>query len=800
MATAQPPRADEGRAEGTGLPRQFLISTLLVAATLAFSLGINLGSFRQNCADTLFAAFSVVGDKAVGNIQEALGYGKPLDDFYGMEPILRRIIVHLPWVETVQVAMADGRIVETDRGRGDGTMREATRRRATAELARRPYWFEQDRATGRYALHVPIRNPDDASLAGFLIMVCDGGAVDARVDDFRARIVPPLLWTGLGTVALLGLAARAAAVLTRRSSGRLPALERSHRRLTLVALVAVQLAAAAIGFSLLAAAHRDAAERTTDIVARMVLDDIEAVIRRGMTYDALAGLDLHLDGIRSRVPALRSVALHEDDTLFREGETPVTGLFPDLFRDATLRWPLHGDRSGMAPELVMVVAGDQVARRLAEFGLDTATILVTSLLFMFELHRVLGSRRSRKTDSGVEEAAVSIRFSTFLMYFAAFLPVSFVPLMMGGFDRDLFGLGPVQAAAAPLTVEMICGVVAALAAGRMAGRLGWRTLALAGFSAGGAGMTLAAVTADPLVFVLARGLSGTGTMFGLIGVSSRIGRLRGRTDTLALQAGMFAGMYAGVNCGAVSGALLAASNGPTTAFLAGAAVALFGLLHTVFTTPEPAGPSARSPAPATEAEGVRRPPGRRRAVAGFLLLVSVPTAAAAMFQPFYLPLFVSELGLSAATVGRAYLMHGLCMVLAGPFLTRLAARRCPGSGGVLLSGFLIAAALALFGTQASLWTAFAAVLLIGLSESFGLAAQIRHMETLGAHAARHRETMLALHVNARKIGQAIGPPLFGALTVSGPPGVGMVGAGLAGSLLLFTLLARPWRTGPEGAP
>lgn len=783
--------------------RGFLVSTLLVAATLAFSLGINLGSFRQNYAGTLMAAVAVVGDKAVGNIQEAIGYGKPLDDFYGMEPILRQIVGHLPWVRTVQVALADGRIVQTEDGRVERTMKESVRRRATAELAKRPYWFDQDRAADSYALHVPIRNPDDRALAGFLIIVVDGNAIERHVAAFRDHIVPSLLWTGLGTIALLGLFAFASWVAEGPpTGGRGQRLERGHRLLTLGALVAVQIAAGVESYSLLSAAHLEAAEQATDIVGRMVRDDIETVIHRGVGYVALQGVDAYFDRILSEMPTLRSMVLRADAGALDDPPREQRGLA--ALEDVTLRWPLAADRSGMALDLVVVVAGDRVARQLTEFGLDMATILITSLLFMFELNRALGSRRTAPAGPSAEAPAapgvgVSIRFATFLMYFGAFLPVSFVPLVMGTFDQELFGLPPVKAAAAPLTAEMVCGVAAAVAAGHLAGRVGWRALAVAGFAAGAGGMALAAVTGDPLVFVLARGLGGAGTMLGLIGVNSLIGRLRGVADTPALQAGMFAGMYAGVNCGAVSGALLAASNGPTMVFAAGAAIPLLGLLYTAFAIPRLVLPAPVVPAAARPPEkGPADGPGRRWTVAGFLLLISLPTAAAAMFQPFYLPLFVSDLGMSSATVGRAYLMHGLCVVLIGPLLTRLIARRVPVPVVTILSGGMIAGALALFGLQASLWTAFGTVFLIGVAESFGLAAQLRHVETLAPREASRREATLALHVNARKAGQAVGPLLFGTIA-AGPAGVGVIGAGLAGSLLLFALLVQRWRAQPEGA-
>lgn len=832
-----PSGAPPGR---SGLLRAFLVSVLLVGVTLAFSLSINLGSFRQNYAGTLMAAFSVVGGKTVENIQDALGYGKPLDDFYGLETILGQLAANLPWARGLGVAMADGRVVATAKGRPVEPMSEAALRRARVELERRPHWFAHDADRGSYTLYLPIRDPGAAehaewtagAPAGFLIVQSDSARVDARVEDFRDRTLPQLLWTGLGTVGFLGLTGLAMAFgLRRATEGRRTRLERLRRLLALGAMLAAQTAAAAECYTLISTAHLEAAEQATQIVARMIRNDIESVIRRGLDYDSLAGVDGYFERIRSGMPALRSIELAApgagapaqkaaQETRAMPGGIPFLAETPDV----TLRWPLAQDRGGEARDLVAVVDGGRVAAQLSEFWLDMATILITSLLFMFEMDRVLGGRtrmvrrsaeRRAEDVKAVEDRtgdfAGSIRFSAFLMYFGAFLPVSFVPLVMTGFGGQPFPLlSPSQVAAAPLTAEMLCGVAAALAAGRLTGRFGWRAVSLAGFAAAAAGMALAALAADPLLFVLARGLSGAGGMTGLIAANALIGRLRGLTgvSTLnsgtlnsgALQSGLFAGMYAGVNCGAVSGALLSTTYGPVTVFAAGALIPVAGLLYTVFGIPRlpEAGPPAAHGAPAavpSPCAGTAHPR-RRIKVPLFLALVSLPTAVAAMFLPFYLPLFIADLGLSSATVGRAYLLHGLCVVLAGPLLTRMAARHLPIPGVTLLSAGMIAGALALFGLQASLWTAFGAVFVIGLAESFGLSAQIRHVELLAAREARRRDSVLALHVNARKLGQAAGPPLFGTLAAAvplgaGPEGVGVIGALLAGSLILFALLT--WR-------
>jgi predicted MFS family arabinose efflux permease len=173
----------------------------------------------------------------------------------------------------------------------------------------------------------------------------------------------------------------------------------------------------------------------------------------------------------------------------------------------------------------------------------------------------------------------------------------------------------------------------------------------------------------------------------------------------------------------------------------------------------------------------------------FLLLISIPTSACSMFLPYFLPLFASGLGASPSTIGRAFLLNGLCIVFLGPVLARIVRAHLPAWLAVTGSGLLIAGALLVFGVQASLPAAFLAVFLIGVGDSFGLAAQQQYAETLVGEAGNRRATMRAWHLNARKIGQVVGPMLFSAAAASGPGGIGVVGTGLVIALAVFVTAA-----------
>src|SRR3954470_3415356 len=114
-----------------GLRSAFLLSVALGVLTLGFRAGIKIGSFRQSYAGPLISSFSVAGGKAAPSVEQAIPYGKVLDDFSGIETILAQVRTRLPQVERVYVAHADGRILYSDQGRVTGlSLTEPERRRA----------------------------------------------------------------------------------------------------------------------------------------------------------------------------------------------------------------------------------------------------------------------------------------------------------------------------------------------------------------------------------------------------------------------------------------------------------------------------------------------------------------------------------------------------------------------------------------------------------------------------------------------------------------------------------------------
>ncbi|WP_376962776.1 MFS transporter [Azospirillum sp. A26] len=779
----------------------FLPSVLLIVAALVFSAGINLGTFRRDCGDALFSTFGVAGRKVVTSIEYAVKHGKTIDNFFGMERALNQLRTYLPQADGVAVALPNGQIAYAIgtygfKDRVGDRLSGYEQRRTAEEFKRNTSFNYHDTDNRSYELYLAIRDPSDGRWIGTLMIAASDLVIDDYVRAFERHTL--ILVGALGGVAILLLGGLA--LLPERGRGGLGRPRSGRAALVVAALV--QIAVGVTGYGAFSDAYLRTVENTTGIVENIVATDVGSVIGRGATYRSFSGIDDYFREIVAIVPHFKGMSLAVPEGADLSGSLGFGQ--PAAKGDLVTGRALATDADFLTPTLRIVIDSDFIQRNMLEVIANNVTILIISLMFIYELHAFVSRRIRLPAETGTETEVVAgadaaaatgrslagLRFLTFMLYFGMFLSASFVPVIMQTFDRGLFALAPPQAAAIPVSVEMLCGALAILLAGRISARLPWRTMTAAGLAVAVLGALISGVTGDPVLFIVARGLVGAGTMTALMGLYRLIDRIRRIDPATGAYSDLFSGMYVGVNCGAVVGSLLADAIGPHAVFLIAAIVLTLGIAQLLLLTPEPAGAAAiPADAPTVAKPDGETAPARRvwsdGSFLAFLLLVSVPTSACSMFLIYYFPLFASGLGQPASTVGQAFLLYGLCIVYLGPLLSRLmrSSNVAPGLP-VLASGLIMAAGLTTFALTGSLVGAFLAILLLGLSDSFGLTAQQRYLERLPVVGTHGLAVPQSYHLNARKIGQVIGPMLFSAAAVAGGAGATLIGLGLAAALLL----------------
>lgn len=786
----------------TGIRRALTLPIIvLTLAVLAFTGGLNLSAYRSNYTNAIMGTFAVAAGQTVREIEFAVKYGKPLENFYGLESHLLKPMALSQHLQQVALILPDGRLLHNQNGPVAGQSLPPGVQAAndfSQGSPNRPWAMV--RHADQCWLLLPIRDSNSNRWIGTLGLQIDAKLIATGTAGTTRNLVVTL--GALGAVAALAqflLVGQAAA-----GSG----FARFRRRLrtgTIVVLGVAQLCVGAANLFTFRSAYAEMAKATVAVNAAAVQQDISRVLGQGMPYSQLYELDRYLDAIVGNVPQVESLALVDGSGMVMSRSRNVTEASLATDDGDSLRYPLSADAFGVHGTLVARLSRSYLQAYSRELILSALSILAISVLFLMEatilqflLLRWQLHAAGEDDEDGAEADEQVARPLIYLLTGAQSLSASFVPILA----QRLYG-GPVLGIpksiliAAPISVELLCAGVGTYLGGRLTDRRGWRFTFYAGLAVMAVGMLLSAVAPDSVSFAAARAVAGMGAGTAFIAVRHFANALptpEGRARSLA---GYYAGMAAGLNCGIMVGAALADRVGFGWVFVASGAACLVAAFYSFFLTSGVyAGRSRR------QANGDGRPGSlsallQTPAVFVFLLLIILPQAVASMFITYYLPVFSAASGASTSTVGRALLVNGLVVSFAGPYLAATAARRIGLVRAIVVAGLIEVVALGIFALQGSMAAMLVACVMMGLAAGLGNSTRDAHFTGLAPVCLLGTGLVLVALEYTQRLGSTVAPLVYSALTVPGPKGLVRLLAVLTGSLLLFWLFARRRKVGTE---
>lgn len=813
----------------------------LLLLALATSAVLTFSALERAQMDLLSEEYELAGREAAAQIEAGLRFGRPLEQFLGLEEILDGLR-DLPGVIEAGVTDATGMPLAGLAGPEMGN----TLARSVATMARQTTATVAERR-----LFLTALRSASGDAAGALVIVVPIAELHAA----RDRAVTD------GLAAMLTISAVAASILAlwagrlRRGMSRGLAVRRGWVLLPVSVLLTAQIAYAAFvlhSFSIdLTAATQTAAQR----VAERAGADLARLLALGLDFDRMPGLDAQLAGMLDLSGAVdRIVVLDAQSAPLFVIDQPGDGLsglarllpVPDA---GTLRLALEYRDGRPAGYLTAAVSPAPIAIGLADQLVELLTVAATSAFVMIELlilMQVLLERMGgRGTPPGGPPPSAATRADTparpatqresrpdlaaahilgrpvmFAFVLAWALPLSFLPLKMRALGEDLWGLPADMVLALPISAEMGCALVMAIVAGRLADRMGWAVPFVAGLLLSAIGGLAAALAPDGASFVVARGVTGMG--YGLAWMALQFFAIEAggparRGQALAnLMAGILAGFIAGTALGGIlsdrlgydqvlmaSGLLVAAPLG----------IALLALRSFMFINrPGPAAQAGSGPVGPT---GAPRPEPRARSgwrglvrspeYLGMLLLSVVPFSIAQVgLLYFAVPLHLDAAGGSPADTGRILMVYGIIVILLGPPLSRVIDRSRRKAPIVVLGGLIGGIGLALLHVGAGLGGLFLAAGMLSLSSVLIEPARAAFILELRAVRQAGQASALGWQRAADKLGQMIGPLVIAlAFASSGVIervallGLGFAAASLALALVIL-LTARSRRRNSEG--
>lgn len=782
-----------------------IASLLLIIGVLAFTGMLNIISFRDQYVTSLMNSQSVAAGETVRKIEFAVKYGKPLENFHGMEALLEEIRSQLPDIEQVQVISERG---EALYALEEVTLSENMRQKAVF-LQRSSEAYIYGLEEGLYHQFLPVLDQ-----AGQPIGSLGLSFSETLVEE---QIRPYLYQQGRNLILLVCLATLALIFLSGRKSP-VTAEGDIDRKTLLWLMVAVigstQVIYGFLNYQMFREAYLDQTRDNAATVASIIQQDIKTVLDKGVGYHQFYQMEEYLANIANSLPEVEGIRMiqnhriihgmttEEAGSAWRQGEK-VTGIpLPEA----------AGEASGMS--LQVTPSQEYLRHQLRELMLDTLTVLIISTFFMVELtfflllylsrqknHSTEGEETGQTENSFLggkrlsEDQYLNIlvgRIMAFMIFTAIFLSTSFIPILMKSIYRPVLGLSEEVFSGLPVSSNFLLGAVGIMLAGKYIDKVGWRKTFFAGILVLGAGTLLSGLTTNPLVFIVVRGITGVG--YGLTLMSIRGYVMIQASDRDVGFASMNAGIYSGVNCGVVIGAMLADRISYRGVFMVTVAVTALAGLYVLRYTSKQVVPQAKAPMAEEKLEESVKEKKRKPVITffsdmkvfAFFLAILLPTGICMMYLDYFIPLFTYELNVPVSNVGRAFLLHGVCIIYLGPVITKLLGKRLRLESLVVIGSLITVGAMWVFAAGGTLMAAFAAAFLLGIADSFALVAQANYILSLKASHRFGPGMAMSYYSNVKKIGQMMGPLLIGGLISMGNQrGIGVLGAGVLVLTLVF---------------
>jgi predicted MFS family arabinose efflux permease len=758
------------------------LAVLILAQALIGAL--SLSALKKLVIDSDADRAEVMARRGAERIETSLRLGKRLEQYFGLNDVLYDVLSAAPDVQGVAVLLADGDVV----GAVGAKIPNASLLARDFMGGPQPTGVKQGLSGALMAVNaetitvaVPLKAIDGKVVGTVAISV--GKDVKAT-----QRLIGKNLQVLFIVTLLVGVSLSVCSkyLLPRESM----AMEQRLRFvMPLLALVLAQGVYAAYTISTFRSVWLDSTRTDAAFLAQDLQRDLDRVLGYGLSLQELKNVEAPFSRLVAAFPMVAYIDLVDQTgkiitranarqalSAHEKFESPVAN-------EMTVRLPLGVGRVDDAAQgfLVLWLDAAVIAADVRRRMLDAMTVVGVSLVAAIEMLLLLslvldralsvpsplfrGSANEGGSISQIGRVARPIMFS-FLFSWA--LPMSFLPL----YARVLSVPGVKETStlllALPISVEMGCGLLTSLVAGRLTDRRGWQVPVLAGLGVASAGMLACATARDLWMFTAARGCVGLGyglTWMGLQGfvVTRSPATHRGRDMTSVI-----AGLFAGHLSGAAIGAILVDQIGFRSVFGVGAVILVVPLAGVLVLMRPYMDPWRKVARPIITPTRTRLKNTLHLFISrdfGLLLIGSViPFSIAQVgLLSFALPLYLEAEGVGTASVGRVLMLYGLCVIYVGPMMGRLLDRSVAKKAWIVVGGLVGSTGMLLLYYLSGLPAAATAVLMLALASCFSGASQapymlsLPHVQHYGAAAAT------SIMRAADKLGQMMGPFVVGAM-------------------------------------
>jgi len=784
--------------------RLFLLALVVMVGALILNIALTYPSLEMLVRDVEVSTFRQAASRVADRMAHGLRFGKPFDRFVGAEELVSSVFETMPGQSSLIVWNTQGQVLYAHDKAWQGTQVDTELLDHVRAVSSSGDQFRGVLLGGEYHVTVPVRFDDQT--IGYVTAAFIERRVQSWVTQFLVR--------NLMGVAVVGF------VVAIALAGWLQvALLRSRERKELRRRVAVGMFLLVGGmqlvYSLFTAwefqqVYVDAAETKAVRLASFLREDVEYLAYKGIPLERIFGMQRFLASSLGREREILSVTVEDAEGselagIQRDGKT---GFLASLQEVIVSPWPLLAEvpifRSWLSSyeqrrrigTIRLELDRHYLGRQVARICLDLGTTLLVCLVFLGEvvfLVTIPLSFQSRDATRKTQESEgphMFLRTAGFLFFLAHGMSFSFVTVFSRMLVQPFWGMSADVMAGMPITAEMTMATVSVILTGYWAERRGWKEPFFASMALGIVGYWLSGLSTGLFSFSVGRGVCGLAMGMLLMAAQSCVLQGRGRKGEGV--AHLFAGVLAGELCGCAIGGMLAERMTFSSVFhVAAATLILVGIVSFVLSRSVHVVSGGRKLESATgpslaAAVAFLRSPG----ILAVALMVAIPMSLVMVGAlSYYLPLYLSGLNVAQSDIGRVLMLYGLSITYLTPSVARVVdnkpehAWRFLAFAGILSAGGLLAF-LALDGIAA----AVVVVLGVGIGNSLGAPSGMHYLLRQRASQRLGTSKALSLFRTLERLGQMVGPMVFGVLVgLGGESGVMALGYVFLGCVIVFIL-------------
>ena len=833
------------------LKTKVIVATIiLLVLSLGFNALLSSSSLEKLYVGSLISSYRVVGKDLQRNLEKALRFGKNIKKFTGMNLRLNSTLQHMTLQSGdilqdtsslkgpgsvleryVAIALPDGKIIYSTNEKHTGS---ALPTKANIDYSKgidendvpKESHFVKHKST--YLVTLPIRDRKKNWVAT-AVLAFDESQVKALLNSaLHQNIQTGGIALACGMILLLiilnVILPRERSKITKAVAEKTgffstidfkseEVIKFPRRKISIVMFLIIILCQVVFSFfstNAFKEYYLNINKEKTIMLNTLLKEDIEYLLSKGLRINKLFKMEVMMGEILSALPEVNDITLldREEIPLYMASKKGVINFskdssytpkdLPDFSGEYNMRINVEKDGK-IEGYLSTNLSREMVWSKIWETIWDSGTVLVISILFFVELLILIFQfleKQVKETAGQIRINYRTIRPAAFLFLFGIDVSISFLPLHMEKLYEPIFGLSKDVVMGLPISVEMFSAGISLLIAGVWLDRRGWHQPFLTGLLLSGIGVLYSWLAPDALSFIVSRGVVGIG--YGL-SIMAAQGFVIQYSDTAHKGSGitqLFAGVYAGSICGGAAGAMLAERIGYNPVFMIGAIILFFVIGYTLIFMRD----AMIKPAPTIQKETVKPSRGWQtlrflfdRNIFPLILLSAFPAALALVgFINYFSPVYLNRIGASQSNIGRVYMIFGVCLIYIAPLISSFVDASHNKKSYIVISGLLGSLAFIIFCFTSGLAATALAVFFLGVSASFGLASQNAYALELNITKELGEGKAMGVFNSSERVGQVIGPILFGWILIAIGVREGITYFGIAYFLatLLFLLFAQ----------